>query len=111
MNTIIKPNEVQKYLRGKSIAYASGWLACDAGNPHRKVSELEKIQILFDLGYGDRYANNENEPDPEDEDQGYDDDHGYDEYKEKRAGLFEQMGIGDDPDLDFLNTRRENGNT
>ena len=40
------------------------------------------------------------EPDTQDV---IDDDQGYDEYKEKRAGLFEQMGIKDqEPDLDSL---------
>jgi hypothetical protein len=35
-------------------------------------------------------------------------DQGYDEYKEKRAGLFEQMGIKDsEPNLDFLTTRKK----
>jgi len=37
-----------------------------------------------------------------------DHDQGYDEYKEKRAGLFEQMGIKDsEPNLDFLTIRRK----
>ncbi|MBT7350532.1 hypothetical protein HN803_07170 [candidate division WWE3 bacterium] len=61
MRTRIKQNEVKKYLRGQSVAYINGWMACDVGNPHRKVSNEKKIQFLFDLGYGDRYANGESE--------------------------------------------------
>ncbi len=36
------------------------------------------------------------EPDRQDYDQSYD------EYKERKAGLFKEMGIDNDPELDFL---------
>jgi len=62
MRTRIKPNEVQKYLQDKPVAYVNGWIACDFGNPHHQVSNETKIQSLYDQGYGDCYANGESEP-------------------------------------------------
>lgn len=83
MNTLNKIKEVTKYLETMPTLYVSGWLACLTGYRHSQISEDKKIQNLFDQGYGDCFANGESEP--------VDYDRGYDEYKEERAGFFEEI--------------------
>jgi hypothetical protein len=56
---LVKKNQVSTYLQGKSIAYQTGWRACEQGNPHRQVSDNLHAQALFDQGYGECFANNE----------------------------------------------------
>ena len=47
------------YLKEKPSTYAAGWLSCQAGYRHAKISTDPTIQNLFDQGYGDCYANGE----------------------------------------------------
>jgi len=57
-------------------------------------SDLDIERQDYEATTGD-YSHDQ-EPDHQDYDAGYD------EYKERKAGLFKEMGIDDDPELDFL---------
>jgi len=57
-------------------------------------SDLDIERQDYEATTGD-YSHDQ-EPDQQDYDAGYD------EYKERKAGLFKEMGIDDDPELDFL---------